>query len=464
MIDTIQREPFIEVHEFTGTLSDGSDLVVTDLHVVISYSKNNRGKIYGKIYGTDATSESLAPIANSSSKLLSLYSKNSEGEFFSNQVLIQQQSYRQQVAQKRNTVTYEVMSLELFEFSKIDYVDTELGGKRLLTFFLTGPKNIWPVYQAMTCLDTGEIKNNIDDLSLELDKRFTIIVRPVYFYDKIANPIGAQISTYTIAICFETEVAEEELSDEQLVNEGKSFVEDIVLLASFLCKHWAAWYAYTLVTKKSVHFSIESRQRASEIRINRDEIPIDLRRMKDFFQIAGSRLRSLRREDIDLTLPLTYYISGNEAKYTEEQFVKTFLGLEKLKDIYAQKYKLEKNLSNTKFDKIKTKLSEMIKQEIEDTELAANICDKLPELNRPKLRTILDKLFDTYNIKWDDIYPQNSQFSLIKTRDILFHSSKEVTTYELFLELQRLQILLTRVFLRILDWEDLSRTVKGYQL
>jgi len=83
---------------------------------------------------------------------------------------------------------------------------------------------------------------------------------------------------------------------------------------------------------------------------------------------------------------------------------------------------------------------------------------KIPELNRPSLRFVLDALFFRYNIDWTDIYPSTGDFTLIKTRDKLFHSSQEPNFDLLFKETNRLQAIIERLLLRMLGWEDLSHS------
>jgi hypothetical protein len=63
-------------------------------------------------------------------------------------------------------------------------------------------------------------------------------------------------------------------------------------------------------------------------------------------------------------------------------------------------------------------------------------------------------MFVKYNVNWKDLYPPGSDFTLIKTRDNLFHSSIDIDYDNLIKELHRLQALLERLLLSVLGWSN----------
>jgi hypothetical protein len=135
-----------------------------------------------------------------------------------------------------------------------------------------------------------------------------------------------------------------------------------------------------------------------------------------------------------------------------------FLSLERIKDMFARKKKLHENLKPKPFKKFASFLRPIIKNEITNEDAAQKIADKIPELNRPALRTVLELLFEEYAVNWKELYPPGSKFTLINTRDKLFHSSNAVETEQLFKEELRLQFLLERLILSMLGWNDFSHS------
>ena len=66
------------------------------------------------------------------------------------------------------------------------------------------------------------------------------------------------------------------------------------------------------------------------------------------------------------------------------------------------------------------------------------------------------KIMEEYNVYWQDLYPSNSELTIFKTRNRLFHSSKHPSPETIDKELIRLQVLLSRIILKMLGWDDIS--------
>lgn len=455
MEDLWSKQPFFNRHEFIGNLSR-CDEVADKLHIVVQYSLIKEGEIVGKVLGTTKTCEKLRRFTNFSGPYP--YLKLTSDEISSDRVLlgttIDRPGYNKEMS-------YIVANLSFEDITITRHFGPSDSHERHLTFFLAGPRRLWSIHETPEFSFTGDIKNKVHNSKIELneDFPFEIEVIPCYFRDKTSAPDNHyELTANVLTMHFKTKESLEQLSNDDLVNSGKALADDITLLMSFLSRRWITWYRYELATNDSVKaFTRRTRDCATQ-EPNWSDTLIEPDKSRKFLKIGLSNLRKLRAENFDLFMPLLYFVSGHEAKYLEEQFTTSFLSLEKIKDMFAIKKNFQKNLKDRSFKKLRSLISETIRRNTEFSEVVEKIQGKIPELNRPSLRFILESLFKEYNITWKDIYPSTSKFTLIKTRDDLFHSSQKFNIGLLVKELYRLQALIERLLLRMLGWQDLSRS------
>ncbi len=159
------------------------------------------------------------------------------------------------------------------------------------------------------------------------------------------------------------------------------------------------------------------------------------------------------------------YLDGMDYKKPiDEQFILLFLALEKIKDIHGKNKKLTKIITNGKFSKICKDLKEVIQKSLSDNESKFMI-EKLSELNRVSLKRVLENLFDHYDIDISDLYPIKADvYPFISIRNKLFHSRTEIDDIVLLKESVRLEYILSRIFLRMLGWSDLSMAPGEYNI
>jgi len=307
----------------------------------------------------------------------------------------------------------------------------------------------------------------VKDLKLELNDKININIVPWYFYDETSTQQDIEVSTYLYALNFETHVSEEELTNEELLNQCIKIANDLLFLFSFLSNSWIVWFSYLFSTKAYFKYFIKHSRETKKIKIFPSEIPISWQSITSFILSCFPNLERLRNDKLDLTVPITYYLLGDIEEYTEAKFMTTFQALEKIKDLYSKRKGVNKNLNSTDFNKLKEKLSSIISEELSQVgskskipiDISIEIKKKLPELNRPALRTIIDRIFSEFHIKWEDLYPPGYDFTLIKTRDILVHSSELLDPHYLIKEYIRLRILISRIIIKMLGWNDLSHTL-----
>lgn len=455
MEDLWPKQPFFNRHEFIGNLSR-CDEVADKLHIVVQYSLIKEGEIVGKVLGTTKTCEKLRRFTNFSGPYP--YLKLTSDEISSDRVLfgttIDRPGYNKEMS-------YIVANLSFEDITITRHFGPSDSHERHLTFFLAGPRRLWSIHETPEFSFTGDIKNKVHNSKIELneDFPFEIEVIPCYFRDKTSAPDNHyELTANVLTMHFKTKESLEQLSNEDFVNLSKALADDIILLVSFLSRRWVTWYRYQLETNDTIRTYVRITRDCTTKELNRDDAVIEPRKSRGFLKIGLSNLRKLRAEGFNLSMPILYFVSGNEAENLEEQFTTLFLSLEKIKDMFALKENLRENLRQKSFKKLSSLISDVIEKNVESPEVINRTQKKIPELNRPSLRFVLDSLFCRYNIDWTDIYPPASKLTLIKTRDKLFHTLQEPNIDLLVKELLRLRAVIERLLLRMLCWEDLSHS------
>lgn len=458
------RKLFFERHEFVGVLSKG-DKFVEDLHIVVQYSKIKESDIIGKILGNIDTTQKIEELSKSPGEHYILSTKSSkffDGSFSSDNVLIEEIINKPSYGAELH---FKVADLRFLDFSIKETFEKRGKEDRNLVFFLSGPRKLWDTYETGYHSFTGEEKIEIHNSKIELNEQFPfdIETRPWYFYDKDSSENRNRIKTKIQALSFSTKISQSELSDEDFLALAKPIADDLILLISFLSRHWVTWFRYEFLTKDKMHCFIKHTRECSLLEIEHDNSVIPLKKVRTFIKTAFTEIRKLRQANIDLQMPLVYYVSANETKYLEEEFSTLFLSLEKIKDMFSKNKNIQKNFQSAKFEKLSDSILNFLKQQLGDDPRLKIMSEKLPELNRPTLRFVLDLLFEQYGVKWNDLYPEGSEFTLIKTRDILFHSSSDLQIEHFAKEKDRLQALLERLLLSMLGWKDFLYTPTPYQ-
>lgn len=458
--DFFPHKPFHERHEFMGTLVKG-DKSVTDLHIFLQYSLIKEGRIEAKILGDSTLYRKLEILLGPGLKLSSIKTENSHRQFSSDNVYL---NNIRNSSLYESGMSYKVADLHLRELDIERKWDRKENQDRHLTFYLAGPKTLWGSHVIGEQSFTGDEKYKVFNEKVELNESFPfeIETRPWYFYDRTSAEEEYNIKTSIQVITFKTSLSIEEYSDDAFLVEAKSVAEDLILLVSLLSRRWITWFRYELMTTEKLVSKIREARECSAEQIDHDSSLVPLHQSRDFIKSAFTELRKHRNENLNLYMPIVYCISANENKYLEEKFSTFFLSLERIKDMYSIKEGTRKIMGKSGFQKLSDSILSIIEKEVQDDSSVQMITQKIPELNRPSLRTQLDSLFLLYGVEWKDLYPHGAQFTLIKTRDVLFHSSRDMDIDYLGDEELRLGALLERLLLSMLGWKDYSQAPISY--
>lgn len=467
MDELIPRQPFFERHEFIGSLIQG-DKSADDLQIVVQVSLLKEGEIAGQVLGNSETFNRLATVSNVNGPKLILRSKQdpeNNTEFSSDQVYLGSAQRRTWGPADENKFAYVVSELKFHSFDILHRIERSDLTSRSITFFLAGPEFMWEIFSSGEQSYTGEVKVETQNTKIELDVDlpFTIQAKHWFFYDKGSPPDTFDLTSRVVALEFSTSIPEQEFSNDAFVQKAIAVAEDLILLVSFMSRAWITWYGYDLSTPTFLKKHFRDARESSSKSVGWRDTLIEPGQGRQFLKLAYNNLQKLRAEGINLFMSLVYYLSGLEAKYMEEQFTILFLALERTKDLFTRHNpEFSSILPLSLFEPISESIKVQIREAVDSPDVRARIYGKMRELNRPSLHFVLDSLFSKNEISYDDLYPEGEKFSLISTRDQLFHSSKEINHDHLFREFYRLKSLLERLLLRLLGWRHLDRSPDDY--
>ena len=454
----LPKQPFIENHEIVGSLSVGEN-VVDNLHICFQYSLIKGGRITGKILGTNETYGQLTKLQDIPHQYCKLSFINESGKYFvaSEKASIPCIHGRHP---KCKDTTYIVADIELQDVSITNIWGEEVSSpkKRIMEYSLLGPETMWNINEKRKRSYTGEIQLELKDPTIKLTEKepFVVSVRPTYLYDHTNDVNKYEIIARIVTLQFETKEPIETLPNDRFISLTKGYAEDMIWLLSFACRKRMAWFRYDFLSDGAKTTYIRESKDILEKDIDWYDYVVFPYKGREYIMSALPKLRAMRSEGIDLTMPLLYCISGNEPNTLETKFSLYFLSLERIKDMYSKKMSMDKNMPNKDFDKLEPLLKEVVKGNVEDVNIIARILKKMPELNRPAIRDVLDCVFEEYKVQWTDMYPLESDFTLLKTRDMLFHSSEEIDIENLAKEMYRLRSIIERVLLAMIGWTDNS--------
>jgi hypothetical protein len=332
--------------------------------------------------------------------------------------------------------------------------------QRSVIFFLAGPHNIWPVTAWTELSWTGYVKMDVQNSEIDLGEHCSLAVKvqPRYeFYSPASlSSDPRQIATvYTLEFSDTPESAAWSADDFLTCSIGAA--DDLTWLMSLVSTQRTTWFAYDFIRERTLgHFVRHVPDCSSHV----DPWAFELVSTRANWLGKGyAQLKSLRSRGIDLQLPIVNYVSGNEAKFVEGKFTSYFLALESLKDMYLDSRSETTLVSDREFRPIRGELAALLKTKFGDSAIGDGMIEKLPELNRPSLRASLEAMSSAMGVTWRDLYPNEADFTLVGTRNRLFHTAKKVPFDDLVREKERTRILVERLLLAFLGLSADARPV-----
>jgi hypothetical protein len=341
-----------------------------------------------------------------------------------------------------------------FSAATVRIDDGGLDSPTAAVFLINGLSRFWPAWLS---------NEHYQDASFAIDD-FSIAVQPYEHFrgrHERLEPVPRVMSA-TVRRDGSTPV-----DLERFVSGASEVIDDVLTLMSLLHRGRLQWHERHLHSNEhwirtNRHFV--NRSPRGEER-DYDEHPIvKIDRIYEFLQTGRTGLRRWRDQGDPLELAMAYRVSSDRhgAATITQRFTSLFLSLESLTGIHAKRRKLRQIVKSSVFDNlIKPVLRNALVGLKEVTETQRQMVEqKLIELNRPNFRDVLEHLASEYGVTWKDLYPSgdppDKAADFVAVRNKLFHGAQAVSDHRLLAEINRLQLFLDRLFLRMLGWEDIS--------
>ena len=459
-------EIYFEEYSLFTSFSCGNK-IIENVQIELKFTDVFPSKIKGKIIGDVITYNKLVPLLNSrinndkfafdSSKV-----QNQNKIFSSNEIKFSEFTYP--INYPKGFV-YDVLPFELRSLKVIEEFRTPKD--RFIQYYLTGPQGIWNFNLRVEVVDEKilpreEIIIKVDEI-LDFEIKLNVLKRN----GKDKNNRLLEYEYEILALTFTSKLDCSKLSDEEFIKITSSYVDDILLLVSFLCRKRIEWFCYKLFSENRITTSIRDKRNVNPEEQELFNNIIGEYNTYKFLQKCLPYYRTLKTQNFDLKVVLIYYLSSQEMPYLESEFSTLFTSLEYLKTLYVEREKKENIIKKNKFDKLrkilKCSLNEFIKSNpnlSQDKE--KEIEKKLPELNRFSISTIVIEMCSLFDIEIDSLYPKGEKITLFKTRNKLIHQSSNIDIEILFREYYRLRIIVELLILNFLKWEELSELTDNH--
>ncbi|MEM4213216.1 MAG: hypothetical protein QXO63_02770, partial [Thermoplasmatales archaeon] len=164
------------------------------------------------------------------------------------------------------------------------------------------------------------------------------------------------------------------------------------------------------------------------------------------------------REQYDFDIALEWYLEANIASVLESQYLMACICLELLVDRFSKRSRREYVLDPDIFKKelyprLKKALSEFLETNPKITPTQRDeLYAKIRGLNRWSFKTQIKSLLNYLGVKYDDLFDDLQ--IIVEIRNRLTHEGKYEDTGRLLNVYNRLYVLLSRVFLAILNYDD----------
>ena len=460
----LPRQPYFKRHEFVGTLRHGGT-VVEGLQIVTLLSRCGEGQIRALIVGDGSTHKRLQPLLFRRSGFLTVEGPVS----VDGRITIRSRSASLSSLQTPSTpecvdgrATYVVAKLNLHDCEEtVNYEGTH---DRSITFLLRGAESLWQNYYSSEYSYDGTIGIEVDNKTFALDPEIPLAasVEPHFIVETEAEDDELRRRRF-LSVSFAPKDDHSTISDQEFRKLAISIADDLCLLASFASRNWCEWFQYHFAGTSSHQSYYRSLRRDSSMHDDSLYHVVEHAYGRRFLESSLPVYRRLCAEGHNLLVPITQIVTAHQAEYISSQFALYAMAAERLKNEFGAKVCAVSNLGASEFRKLLEVLKAVIDREMGNIEAASQIKERLAELNRPTFARVLQRLLEHYNVEWKDLYPEQAKLTVIKARNAVIHALEHDDT-DLFKECERLQIILERLLLRILQWEDVDQVAKEHDL
>jgi hypothetical protein len=474
-VPTVDPFLFTKTLEFTGVFRDGQ-LATKPLSVEIRYSLLNAHPPIGIIRGTAADWPGLESFFRdrrpSPCELDSVSAATGREKICSRQVLLREISCRHP-DDESETIQQILGHFEPWDVTiEQDYGQRGKGNRRM-TFFLTGPTLIWMSHAIRRFSYTGTTKTTFPRARLwdSRVKDVRVTVQPHFFYpgrfetERLFEPREGRRNQHdSLRLSVEAEAFALEVTDRRLNRTDEAFeatalaiAEVLFLLASFLSKANVTWYARTLWSDGRLSEHYRDAREVPTCRLWWQDVVLYPENVRRFISKAFIAYHERANDGVNLRLPILLYVAAQSAPTIEEGFILLFRCLEKVVDMLDQMHPREL-LSKSELRNIAKLLRAGLREMGKDDETVTAIDEKRKELARPTFRSRLSRHLRRLRLDLADIGGADSLGETIRMRDSLIHAADEPAIGQIVQEQKRLETVVERVLLTLLNWRGPTNT------
>ncbi len=401
----LPKKPFHKRYEFLGKFSKNGEST-HEFQIALQFPATRGGRISGQVLGNKDDYESLTRLFSAPSPLQVLTSTDDEEAdpyreritSYSAMIESTTSTYFQGRAMQtiRNVIgeffLHDVRVTQLLQSDPEDNPEPRLS----VFFYLDGPVDAWQVYRQIEHTFTGSVNITTHNSTLDLgsDAPVEVALVPQRCREEVEDQRSREISEDVMSMSVGIETSSADSSEAELIRKAKATVDDLCLLASFLCRQRVTWFRYAYCSSGVLHEYSRSLQPTREDqKIYPGDSSVKWEEIRTFFRDGLKGLHARRAEGMDLTIPIIYYHQGCTAEHIEQRFTLLFLALEKLKDLYLRREGATKILPDGRFRKLRRALKDVVGTHVHDAGQAGRIVENLPALNRPPLRRVLARVY-----------------------------------------------------------------------
>lgn len=467
---------FTKTLEFAGVFRDG-DLATKPLSIEIRCSPLNAHPPIGIIRGTAADWPGLESFFHGRRsplcELESISAAKGREKIHSKQVLLREISIRTYPDDETETIQ---QILGYFEPLDIG-IDCDYGQRgtrnREMTFLLRGPTLVWmsDAIRRFSYLGSTKTKFLRAHLRIYSVRDVRITAQPYFLY---ASRLDAERLLFTAEdrgsararprLSAEAEAFALTVTDRDLDRTDASFearalevAEILCLLVSFLSKGDVTWYARTLWSDVRLCENYRDIRGGPSSRLGWEDVVLYPKDVRAFSSKAFRAYHERAGGGVALRLPILLYVTAQSAPTIEERFILLFRCLEKVVDMLDRTHRNEL-LSKSELRRIAKSLRAELREMGKDDETITAIDEKRKELARAAFRRRLSQHLRRLKLDLADIGGHGSLRETIGIRDSLTHAADEPAIGQIVQEHKRLETVVERVLLTLLNWRGPTNT------
>ena len=278
------------------------------------------------------------------------------------------------------------------------------------------------------------------------------IISPVKNIKEILEEIKvSKIYDVTCHISFTFTSNKENL--EKNISEIVDYLESVMILLSFAQGVFINFVYYKLYLKhaegfklyKSVHNTAKTKSTTSNKLIWTPHI-------QNFLESVLPTFTKDFQKQTGVGDAIEWYLESISPSVLESKFVHGCIALELLNDRFKENYKSKgKILTKGHFKKLYKEVKSVISKHIEALDMCKReeMYRKIPELNRPTLKSSLRGVYGFYEIGYSDLFPD---FEFVKIRDKIVHTGLSEEHFKDPENYEKLIALLQRTLLGMLNY------------